>query len=112
MRTLGSFNRQVNIPSHPEDREPPGAGTSAKHPLARGGYDMGIHRSTNPEDTPSATGEEKFASGRGRSRRRKPEMRMAGQALDADLKRGSGLQQAFAQPMMGSAELRTPDLPQ
>jgi hypothetical protein len=37
---------------------------------------------------------------------------MAGQALDADIKQSSGLQQAFAPPMMGAAELRTPNLPQ
>jgi hypothetical protein len=112
MRTLGSFNRHVNLPHHPEDREATGSNSAAKHPLATGGYDIGIHRNVNPSDTPSATGGEKFSAGRGRAGRRKPEIRMAGQALDADIKHSSGLQQAFAQPMIGSAELRTPNLPQ
>lgn len=112
MRTLGSFNRHVHIPSHPEDRIFAGSGTPAKHPLATGGYDVGIHRNVDPGDTPLPSGGEKFFQGQGQSRRRKPEIRMAGQALDADIKQSSGLQQAFAPPMMGAAELRTPNLPQ
>lgn len=112
MRTLGSFNQQVNIPNHPEDRTPAGLEIPSKHPLATDGYDIGIHRNVNLGDAALPSGGEKFVQGQGRSRRRKPEIRMAGQALDADLKHSSGLQRAFAQPMIGSAELRTPGLPQ
>ena len=52
-------------------------------------------------------------SGPAGSRRRAPEnRRMAGDALNLDLKQSLGLPQAFSAPITGLAELRTPELPQ
>jgi hypothetical protein len=112
MRPLGSFNRHVNLPEHGEDRKLVRRGPISSNPTNPSDYIFGIYGADEPMEQALPTGGEKFAAGRGRSRRANPSQRMAGQALDQDLRQGSGLQRAFAQPMMGEAELRTPTLPQ
>jgi len=74
------------------------------------GYMYGIRGSKQQSERPGPTGGEKFASAQGG--KRGPENRKAGQAFGLDLKEGTGLPQAFTLPMIGSAELRTPNLPQ
>jgi len=105
MRTLGSFNRQVNLPSHPNDY----AGVAAERPaiktLQADGYTLGIARNEPPNEGYAPSGgdftQSKKAPGR---------PRMAGQSLNISVTRGTGLPSAPAAPMMGSAELRTPNI--
>lgn len=107
MRTLGSFNQQVNLPRHPEDRVPRKPEQIAAKTLSTGGYDLGLQRNTISYEHPLPS------DSRHPTRpRTTPRPRMAGQALDADITHSSGLNQAFAAPMIGSAELRTPNIPQ
>jgi len=107
MRQLGSFNQHVNLPQHKEDWKPERPDRVATSTLTTGGYDIGIHRNVTEREMVSPSNGEKFAQGRGRARRANPPQRMAGQALDADIKQSSGLRQAFTQqPIAGAAELR------
>jgi hypothetical protein len=107
MRTLGSFNQRVNFPLHREDWQPERPGRVATEPSAILGYDLGVHRNAIEHEAELRSGAEKVAMGRGRERRVNAPQRMAGQALDADIKQSSGLRQAFTQqPIAGMAELR------
>ena len=74
------------------------------------GYMVGLRGTKQGSERPGQTGGEKFATAQGGKRR--PAQRLAGQAMGLNLKEGTGLPQAFTLPMIGSAELRTPSLPQ
>jgi hypothetical protein len=106
MRTLGSFNQQVNLPSHNKDYTPVADDRPAVKTLQTGGYTLGIARNTPPNEGYAPTGGN-FAE----SRRTPGRQRMAGQALNMTITRGTGLPAVPAKPMMGSAELRTPNIP-
>lgn len=101
-RPLGSFNRRVNLPSHPEDRQ-----VSKQPRMAK------LHQDTVPEDRVSSkTGGQAFAASRGR-RPASANQRFAGNALNVDLSAGqdvknsSGMRAAFAPPLLGGAENRS-----
>lgn len=100
MRKLGSFNKRVNLPSHPEDREIQGENFIAKDPLATLGYLYGVRRNAIPYENPLPTGAEKFQSSRQRTKR------MAGDLLGVDLVQSSGLSGQQELPTLGSAEIR------
>lgn len=104
MRTLGSFNNRVRLLGHRDDYSPIKPDSRAAKTLATGGYTLGIARNVAPYEQPNPTGSEKFAKGQPR--------RMAGQALNMQVTRGTGLSTVSAAPMMGSAETRTPNIPQ
>lgn len=74
------------------------------------GYMFGLRGANQQSERPDQTGGEKFESAQGG--KREPRQRMAGQALDINFKEGTGMPQAFSLPAIGSAELRTPSLPQ
>lgn len=107
MRTLGSFNQKVNLPHHPEDHKPIGREPVAVKTLTTEGYDLGLHRNVVPYERPLPTSSRKPSGPR-----TQPRQRMAGQALDSDIIKSSGLNRAFTAPITGSAELRTPNIPQ
>lgn len=70
------------------------------------GYDLGVNRDVYPAEP---TG----SQGGYRQQRSKPEQRrMAGDALNLDLKQSLGTPKYVPLPVIGSAELRTPGLPQ
>ena len=106
MRDLGSFNRRVNLPRHAEDTAPVRPERSAVKTLQTDGYSLGISRNAYPQDKYSPTGSN-FSQSRG-----KPGRRMAGQALGLAVTSGTGLPSAPTDAMMGSAELRTPNISQ
>jgi hypothetical protein len=108
-RTLGSFNRRVNLPSHPEDSVP----THSPRIAA-------FHTEDIPAERGGTTGAAKFAAGRGRSGRGTENRRFAGDIMNIDLSTGlaaassgqnvkstTGMRAAFAPPLSGSAESRT-----
>lgn len=77
-RPLGSFNRRVNLPSHPEDTQG-----------ARPARIAGLKPEMVPPDRGGTTGGEKFSQGRGRSGRQEPEnRRFAGAIMNIDLSTG------------------------
>ena len=71
---------------------------------------VGLRGTSRGSERPGQTGGEKFATAQGG--KRKPAQRMAGQAMGLNLREGTGMPQAFSLPAIGSAELRTPNLPQ
>jgi len=79
-RTLGSFNRRVNLPSHPEDTKPVAITRIAA-----------LRPEIIPQERGGSTGAEKFVAGRGRSvRGRGPEnRRFAGDVMDIILSAGT-----------------------
>lgn len=99
MRPLGSFNRRVNLPSHPEDRKQFSEGPQAARANADLGYIYGIRREEIPYETALPTGAEKFAESRGRRR-------MAGSMLGLDLTQSPGSSQTSEPAFIGSAETR------
>ena len=105
MRTLGSFNRQVNLPNHPDDYSPVADERPAVKTLQTGGYTLGVARNTPPQGRYGPTGGD-F----GQSKQTPGRRRMAGQALGIRFIRGSGAATTVAPSMMGSAELRTPNI--
>ena len=107
MRTLGSFNERVNLPRHREDHKPVAADRPAVKTLQTDGYTLGIARNVQPNDGYADEGGN-FAQ----SRKPPGRQRMAGQALNMKVTRGTGQTSAPTAPMMGSAELRTPNIPQ
>ena len=78
--------------------------------LNRLGYMVGLRGARKGSERQGQTGGEKFESAQGG--KREPRQRMAGQALNINFKEGTGMPQAFSLPAIGSAELRTPNLPQ
>ena len=56
MRTLGSFNRQVNLPNHPDDYMPVADERPAVKTLQTDGYTLGIARNTPPQGKYGPTG--------------------------------------------------------
>ena len=107
MRTLGSFNKQVNLPTHREDYTPVAEERPATKTLQTDGYTLGIARNAPPNASYAATGGN-FAQ----SRKPPGRQRMAGQALNMKITRGTGQPSVPTESMMGSAELRTPNIPQ
>jgi hypothetical protein len=107
MRTLGSFNQRVNLSNHRSDHTPITVDRPAVKTLQTGGYTLGVARNTPPNESYDATGGN-FAQ----SRKTPGRQRMAGQALNMTITQGTGLPSVPTAPMMGSAELRTPNLPQ
>jgi hypothetical protein len=107
MRTLGSFNKRVNLPRHREDRKPIVADRLAVKTLQTDGYTLGIARNAPPNEGYDPTGGN-FAQ----SRKTPGRQRMAGQALNMKITQGTGQPSVPTAPMMGSAELRTPNIPQ
>jgi hypothetical protein len=105
MRTLGSFNRQVNLPNHPDDYTPVANERPAVKTLQADGYTLGIARNAPPNEGYAPSGGD-FTQ----SRKAPGRPRMAGQALNTSITRGTGLPSASAAPMMGSAELRAPNI--
>jgi hypothetical protein len=75
MRTLGSFNKRVNLPSHPEDTR---RVSRPQLPAPR--------FSRFAEDTKNTSDGGKFANSRGR-------MRFAGTAIGADIRNGEPVDQ-------------------
>lgn len=106
MRTLGSFNQRVNLPRHAEDYVPSKEARPAIKTLQTGGYTLGIARNVTPNEGYAPSGAN-FTRSRGT-----PGRRMAGQALNISLTQSTGLPQNLSSPMIGSAELRTPNIPQ
>jgi hypothetical protein len=99
MRNLGSFNRRVNLPSHPEDRKQFSEGPLAARTAATLNYMYGVRRAEVPYENPLPTGAEKFAESRGRQR-------MAGSRLGLDLTQSPGIPQVSEPDFIGSAEIR------
>lgn len=76
-------------------------------PKARLGYMYGLNVEEMPYESPLPTNAEQFFYGR-----QPRERRMAGDLLNLDLTQSTGMSLALPPPRMGSAELRTPNLPQ
>jgi hypothetical protein len=74
------------------------------------GYMFGLRGARQQSERQGQTGGEKFEAAQGG--KRKPAQRLAGQAMGLNLREGTGMPQAFSLPAIGSAELRTPNLPQ
>lgn len=105
MRTLGSFNRRVNLSKHPGDHVPSRDNRPAVKTLQTDGYTLGVARNAPPNEGYAPSGGDFTQSKKSPGR-----PRMAGQALNIAVTRGTGLPSAPAAPMMGSAELRTPNI--
>ena len=91
---------------HPEDHIRHPIDRVAGKPLASLGYNLGIHLDVSPVEPAGSAGGYK-------QRRGQPEQRrMAGDALNLDLKQSLGTPKYVPLPAIGSAELRTPELPQ
>jgi hypothetical protein len=78
-RTLGSFNRHVNLENHREDYRPKAESGPVKNPQATEGYLLGLRRNKVEREQQPPSGAEKFVSSRGVRRTVMP--RMAGAAL-------------------------------
>lgn len=76
-RTLGSFNRRVNLPSHPEDTTPAPAQRLAA-----------LRPEKSPDDRGGTSGAEKFVAGRGRSGKGPENRRFAGAIMNITLSAG------------------------
>jgi hypothetical protein len=88
------------------------------------GYFLGVNTDRRPNEAPLPTGAEKFQSivsdqGAYYAMGRQPEprspgkeTRKAGEALNLDLRQSLGTPKYVPLPSIGSAELRTPELPQ
>ena len=72
-----------------EDWQPERPDEVAARTLTTGGYTLGIHRNEAEREEGTPSGAEKFTQGRGANRRAEPSQRMAGQALDADIKQAT-----------------------
>jgi len=87
---------------------------------SRLGYRYGVGVQKDPYEAPLKTGAEKFQSIVGQegayyavgSRFPRERKRMAGDVFNLELKLSTGIPAAIPEPKFGSAELRTPDLPQ
>jgi hypothetical protein len=107
MRILGSFNERVNLPRHRDDHKLVTSDRPAVKTLQTDGYTLGIALNAPPNEGYAAEGGN-FAQ----SRKPPGRQRMAGQALDMKVTRSTGQPSVPTAPMMGSAELRTPNIPQ
>ena len=76
-RTLGSFNRRVNLPQHREDFQP------SRLPRV-----AALRPERIPEERGGTSGGEKFAMGRGRSGEHRENRRYAGDVMNIDLRVG------------------------
>lgn len=84
-RTLGSFNRRVNLARHRNDHAAIAAQPAPRHTQATLGYDLGLNRNTTGRQENTPTGAEKFVTGRNTAPRMTTGMRMAGEALNLNL---------------------------
>lgn len=91
---------------HPEDHIRQPVDQVASHPLASLGYNLGLHLNVSPVEPAGSAGGYKAP------RSRPEQRRMAGDALNLDLKQSLGTPKYVPLPDIGSAELRTPGLPQ
>jgi len=107
VRTLGSFNQRVNLPRHAEDHVPSRGDRPAVKTLQTDGYTLGVARNAPPNEGYAPSGGN-FA----KSRKTPGRPRMAGQALNMQITRGTGFPAVPTESMMGSAELRTPNISQ
>ena len=103
-RTLGSFNRRVNLPPHPMDWQRQSFDYSTKDPQAMPSYDFGLFINKEEPDVRTPTNEEKFYTGFGG--KRIPGVRMAGDAFTDDIKQSTGMPKGFTLPTIGLAEIR------
>lgn len=103
-RPLGSFNNRVHLPNHSEDWQRQSKEPGTKRPQAMSSYNLGLFVNKQEPDVRTPTGTEKFVSGFGGKRR--PGMRMAGNALTEDLKQSTGLPEGFTLPTIGLTEYR------
>ena len=101
MRKLGSFNRRVNLPRHPEDHTRQVEHALADNPVANAGYMFGVNRSNIPYEAPLPT-----TTGSGRP----PRQRMAMDIMN--ITDAPGVLQYLPPPAMGGAESRVPGIPQ
>jgi hypothetical protein len=91
---------------HPEDHLRQPIPHVASHPEVIEGYNLGLDRNVYPVEPVGSAGGYK-------TRRSQPEQRrMAGDALNLDLKQSLGTPKYVPLPDIGAAELRTPGLPQ
>jgi len=107
MRTLGSFNERVNLPRHRADHKPVAPDRPAVKTLQTDGYTLGIARNAPPNEGYAPTGGD-FTQ----SRKTPGRQRMAGQVFNKQVTYSTGQPSVPTAPMMGSAELRTPNIPQ
>jgi len=101
MGRLGTFNRRLNPPSHPEDRQRPYEQAPASEPMATLGYTLGINRNESPYETPLSSG-----TGPGQQPRR----RMAMDILN--ITDSPGTPKYLPLPNVGGAEMRVPGIMQ
>lgn len=107
MRTLGSFNERLNLASHRDDHAPVADSRPAIRTLQTDGYTLGVALNDPPGRRYGPTGGD-F----GQSKQTPGRQRMAGQALNLKVTKGTGLPSTPTDSMMGSAELRTPNIAQ
>lgn len=103
-RTLGSFNKNVNLPEHSSDWQKQPLAEKVKDPQALIGYSLGLFRSNQERDVQVPTNAEKFASSF--NNRVRNGTRMAGSALTQDAIQSTGLPEGFTLPTIGLAEMR------
>lgn len=109
MSIHGQRNVRKRLPRHPGDHQRQPQDQPANKPQAGLGYTLGVRLDRMPFDEPSK-GAYVSAKPQGQLRQR-----MAGDVLDAlnyDIKQGTGLPPVFKRLDVGSAELRTPEIPQ
>ena len=109
MSIHGQRDVRTRLPRHPGDHQRQPQDQPANRPQAGLGYTLGVRQDHMPFDEPSKGA---YVSAKPQGQRRQ---RMAGDVLDAlnyDVKQGTGLPAAFKRLDVGSAELRTPEIPQ
>jgi len=109
MSIHGQRNVRTRLPRHPDDHQRQPQDQPANRPHADLGYTLGVRQDQMPFDKPP---KRQYVSAKPQGQRRQ---RMAGDVLDAlnyDVKQGTGLPSAFKRLDVGSAELRTPEIPQ
>lgn len=106
-RPLGRYALFPRLPVHKEDHDQRPVSGPIKHPKAIGGYTLGILTDIKPFEAALPTGGEKFAEGR------RGRQRMAGDIdiLNLELTHSPGTPEVMPLPLIGSAELRAPEVP-
>lgn len=92
--------------THANDHARKQAARAASQVQATLGYTLGVNRDVRPAEPVG------FPGGYRASRKTPEQRRMAGDALNLDLKQSLGTPKYVPLPVVGSAELRTPGLPQ
>lgn len=112
MSKHGQRTVRKKLADHTEDWRRRPEERPASRPQADLSYTLGVRQDSLPFDEPLKTNAEKFASSQQANQKKQ---RMAGDVLGAlnyDVKQGTGLPSAFKRLDVGSAELRTPEIPQ